>query len=624
MNRIAVPKDFEANRRWRMKALHDGAKVGGAARALREACKNDVLFWINTFCWTYDPRTAAKRVPFTTYGYQDRAILSIEAAIREGRDVGIKKSRDMGASWVNLIVPLHEWMFWDANSFLLVSRNEDYVDAPGDSKSLFWKLDFLLDHQPNWLKPRKIKRTSMHLENADNGSVIDGESTTGEVARGDRRTAILLDEFAAFETKCSFNALAATQSATNCRIFNSTPKGQSNAFYEVIHHSAAEIVTMHWSEHPVKNRGLYTSVRDEKTGKMELKLLDTDYRGVVEVRRKGEPGGKKVAFPEDYPFILDGKTRSPWYDLQCARAVTNQEIAQELDIDFMGSDFQFFDALAVERYRDNFCREPAAVGDLELGTGDAGVVRFVPNRKGHFRFWEMPNERTMRYSEDRRFVLGVDVSAGTGSSNSTIVVYDKRTREKVAEYANPNILPDEFGRFVVAVARFFNNARVIPDRSGPTGEVLTRRMVAEGYTNIYRMRDDKKVGSPVKNEYGVWLNPANRTTILQQYRDAIGRCAVVNRSHDAMGECLRFIMTSDGNIQHSAAANSIDPNGARNNHGDLVIADALATMLLLDERDVEAARPAEIPVDSVGWRMEMARRIAAIRDADSLSQGWEV
>ena len=107
MNRIAVPKDFEANRRWRMKALHDGAKVGGAARALREACKNDVLFWINTFCWTYDPRTAAKRVPFTTYEYQDRAILSIEAAIREGRDVGIKKSRDMGASWVNLIVPLH-------------------------------------------------------------------------------------------------------------------------------------------------------------------------------------------------------------------------------------------------------------------------------------------------------------------------------------------------------------------------------------------------------------------------------------------------------------------------------------------------------------------------------------
>lgn len=617
--RFQMPKGVRANALARRRLLWDAARVSGAARAMREACREDVVFYVNAFCWTFDPRRERSVVPFVTYPFQDEAMREIVGAVRDGRDVALKKSRDMGASWIVLAVLEWFWHFHEMKSFLIVSRNEDYVDAPGDSKSLFWKFDFLHEHQPRWLLPRRMTRTSMHLDNGDTGSIIDGESTTGDVARGDRRTAIMMDEFAAFETGAGYNALKATQSATDCRIFNSTPKGSANAFYDVVHKTTARIVEMHWSRHPIKARGLYRAVRNER-GRMELRLL-SDWKGVVEVREKGERASRKVAFPEDYPFILDGKLRSPWYDRECARAVSPQEIAQELDIDFAGSDYQFFDPAAVQAYRERWSREPDAVGELVVDPESCRVMGVERNEKGHWRFFE-PLGRDDRFSDERRFVLGCDVSAGTGASNSTIAAYDAKTREKAAEYANPNIMPDDFGRLVVAAARFFNNALVVPDRSGPTGETMVRRMLASGYSYIYMRRNERKLGAPVTNEPGVFLNPAMRTTVLYQYRDAIGNASIINRSDVAMAETLKFICKMDGSIEHVAAANANDPAGARANHGDLVIGDALANLGLSDASMREEAREAEPPHDSVAWRMREAERAKRL-DESELGEEWE-
>ena len=619
--RFQMPKNVIANARVRKQLLYDAVHVPGAMKAIYDACASDPIFYINAFVWTYDPRKKSAMVPFVTYGFQDDAIMTLLDAIDAGVDVGIKKSRDMGASWVNLCAIEWMWHFRDLKSFLVVSRNENYVDASGDSKSLFWKIDFIHEHLPKWLMPKSKIRRQMHIENGDNGSIIDGESTTGDVARGDRRTAILLDEFAAFDTKSGYNALSATQSATNCRIFNSTPKGVANAFHDVIFKSSAKIIEMHWSLHPMKNRGLYTSVRDDKTGRMELQLL-SKWKGVVDVCEKGSKKTRKVAFPEDYPFILDGKKRSPWYDRECSRAVNPIEISQELDIDFYGSDYQFFDVLAVERYKEKWCRKPEAVGDLEINQ-DCQVLRFTPNRKGKFRLFEALNGQG-RVDADRRFVMGVDVAAGTGASNSTIAVYDRQSNEKVAEYANPNTLPDDFGRFVVAVARFYNDAKIVPDRSGPTGEVLVRRILSESYTNMYFRRNTKKVGAPVTDEPGVYLNPQTKTTILQQYRDAIGHVTIINCSEVAMDECLRFVMTQSGNVEHSAEANATDPSGARLNHGDLVIADALAVLALTETEDRDIPQEQVIPEHTLAWRMEQDRIARMQETADDLGGIWEV
>lgn len=622
-----VPKDRRRNVAFRRRLISRAETDKSLRRELWKACSEDVLFYTNAFCWTHDPRRRNSVIPFITYDYQDEAILELVKAITGGHDVGIVKSRDMGASWIILLV--FEW-FWHFSpamlNFLMVSRNADLVDSRGDMGSLFAKIDFLHKHEPTWLLPKGRKlgaddpnRRMMHLGNAVTGSTIDGETTTGDVARGDRRTAILIDEFAAFEPRADFAVLRSTRDATRCRIFNSTPQGSGNAFAQVINDMpGVKVLRLHWPSHPRKNRGLYRS--DEEGN---LKLLD-DWTGVVEAREKGVRESKMVSFPREYPFILDGKIRSPWYDLECARAASPQEIGQELDLDFMGSDYQFFDPEVIHKLKGSCAREPYMLGELEFDPESYAPRKFREDAHGCLRLWLQLGDDG-RPDADARYVMGIDIATGTGASNSAAVVYDRKKAEKVAEYINPNILPIDFARVCFALGRFFNRARIVPDRTGPTGEVFVRKLIADGYGNIYYRRTERKVTREITNEPGVWLNSQKRTSILEEYRDALGTFKIINRSAMALEECLQFIRKMDGSIEHTGSVHAKRPDGARSAHGDLVIADALA-WVELNEAGEEAEEPEldEIPDNCIGARLaarrEQERKDAAVKER--LGDGW--
>jgi hypothetical protein len=135
--------------------------------------------------------------PFITWAVQDEFIGELQDAIDGGHDTLINKSRDMGASWLCLSVLHWYWQFRPPVSFLEVSRKEELVDKAGSMDSLFEKHRYLLRWQPAWLRPRRIDDKYMHLGNLDLGSAIEGESTNGDAGRGGRKTAVLLDEFAA-------------------------------------------------------------------------------------------------------------------------------------------------------------------------------------------------------------------------------------------------------------------------------------------------------------------------------------------------------------------------------------------------------------------------------------------
>lgn len=615
-----VPKGFDANMRFR-KGLLEMASDPDKAAQIKTMCSEDLLFYVNAFCWTYDPRAKCKIIPFITYGFQDEAMTGIRECVESGQDFAMPKSRDMGASWMGLTVFEWFWHFRSDTSFLLISRNEDYVDKRGNPKSLFWKIDFLHENQPCWLLPsgRSLgwsdpNRKLLHLGNADNKSVIDGESTTGDAGRGDRRTAMFIDEHAAFEVNDGFRVLRATRDTTRCRGFNSTPQGANNAFYEVCHNTAARVIRLHWSRHPDKSLGLYT------TDNGRPKLLD-GFSGKAYVWKKGEKEPKVVRFPGEYPFKLDGKLRSPWYDAQCARCTNEMEIAQELDIDFLGSDYQFFDPQAVDSLRRQYCRTPTMTGEIEFDPETMEPKRFVESSKGRLQIW-FPLDRNNRPPEDVKFVAGVDVSAGTGASNSVISIVERSNGEKAAVWRDSNTLPKDFARISVAVVRFFNRALIVPDRSGPTGEVYVKTVIASGYSHVYCRRNEKKIGRNFTDEPGVFLNPPQKTALLEDYRDALGRHRFINRSEPGMLECLQFIRRMDGTIEHSSAANTQDPGGARTAHGDEVIADALACLGVTDTLgEILRGHEAEIPENCLAMRMKK-RKEEAGKAANKLGEGW--
>jgi hypothetical protein len=589
-----VPKTVRENLLWR-KRLFSAVKADSKRAAIiKEACRRDPIFFIDAFCYTVDPRSkTSRKVPFILWKYQEMALWDIVDAMGD-HDLLIEKSRDMGASWLCLAAITWAWLFHPDIYALLVSSKEEMIDAPGNPKTLFWKIDYLLHSLPSWLMPRGFNSTCRirnHLENPENGSVVDGEATVDNVARGDRRTVILFDEFAAVPN--GHRMASASRDASDCRIFNSTPNGTNNAFYD-LRKQPIKRLRLHWSDHPKKRLGLYT------TDSCRLHAIDAKN------------------YPSNYKPVLDGKLRSPWYDLQCERAASPREIAQELDIDYLGSGFQYFNAAVIQSIISRYAREPDIVGNLEYDAMLGEPIRFVPNSQGLMRLWICLNAEN-KPSCDYKIYAGVDVSAGVGASNSCISGYNKVTKVKVFEYANPYLRPEEFAACAVAIGRFFFNAKFIWEHFGP-GRQFGSRLLELGYYNFYYRKREEKISKTVTDVPGWAPTPEKRALLLGAYRAALESGECVNYSALSLGECLEYSFGPDGRIIHSASKVRDDPTGAVANHGDRCFADALAWKLVSDEKRgaIRDAPMKEIPIGCLAWRNQQRYRAKVLSERD----GW--
>ncbi len=562
-----VPKGLAANLRYRKSVISEGYADPGRARVYVAAASQDMLWWINTFVWTFNPRhtkrTQSKIIPFITWDFQDDVLLDLEVAISEGEDRLIEKSRDMGASWLVLMDILHHFLFDPMSSFLLGSRKEEYVDKAGDPKCLFWKIDFALKHLPGWMIPEYTPK-KLHRHNNENGATIDGESTNQDFARGDRRTGILLDEFAAVENGTAI--LAATADVTDCRIYTSTHKGVATAFNAVKEKGETKVVRLHWTQHPLKSKGLY--------------------RGV------------------------DGKMRSPWYDAECKRRLNRQEVAQEIDIDVLGSDYQYFDPDVLHKVATEQVFPPYSRGDLDFSTETLEFRDWVESPEGRWKLWIHLDEE-FQPPRDRDFSVGADISAGQGASDSAIAIVDAKTGEKVAEYANNDITPDKLADLAIAVCKWFAGcfagAFLIWEDNGP-GQMFGKQVMVRGYGRFYLRRREMSLRKKTTDRPGWWSTPETKIDLFGEYRRAMGLGEYHERSEETLAECRQYIRDATGSIVHTKAVNSIDPAASKDNHGDLVVASALAWYGVGNTERKPAAQKQDIPGRCLFRRREDRRK----------------
>ena len=581
-----VPTDIVENLKFRASIHRKVMDNREYTQYFWEACAADPLFYICAFGYTHDARAEPfKKLPFILYDFQRKAFLEILDAINH-HDLLIKKSRDMGASWMCALA--FEWMWHftpklSAPSFLIGSRVKEYVDHGNNPKSIFWKLDFFHDNLPKWLMPpgydRAIHRRVMHMTNPHNGAVIDGETTTANFAAGDRRTAIMLDEFAKVDQ--GHKILPATRDVTKSRIFNSTPLGINNAYFDV-HETNIKKLTLFWTDHPIKQRGLYTTGKDGR-----LKVLIRD------------------GYPKNYCPILDGNLRSPAFDYEESRS-SPREMAQEWNMDFRGSGDQFFSAAAIQEVTRKNVIPPLFTGDLDYDTITAEPTRFrrdVGGKRGSICLWRLLDSDGNIFRDKHEISLGADVSAGTGASNSALCAYDVVTNEKILEYASPYVRPEEFAKQAVAIATWLGGAYLIWESNGP-GRQFGSRVQELHYGNIYLRKREEKLSKKVTDIPGWASTKEGKLDLVGEYRAAVeeGRC--INRSRDAMEECLEYIYDPNGGVSHSRAANKEDASGAKFNHGDRVLADALAWRGVIERTKKPKKEKPTAPIGSLAWRIE--------------------
>lgn len=577
-----VPTNMVANLKWRAKVHRRVMEDPSYASVLRDACAADPVFYCNGFLYTYDPRCQPfPKLPMILYPFQRDVLLEIIRCIGK-EDLLIEKSRDQGASWVCAIAVEWLWHFRRNLSFLFGSRTEAYVDDSANPKSIFWKLDHILDNQPVWLRPVgynvALHRRKMHLGNPETGSVIDGESTNAQFARGDRRTAVVLDEFAAVDN--GQTVLDATLPVTKSRIFNSTPLGINNSYYDLTLTNIKKL-TLHWADHPEKRKGLYTS---DKRGK--LKILDPDN------------------YSAGYKPILDGKLRSVAYDYDWNRS-SPRTMAQEWDIDYGGSGAQFFDKDTLHEAMQRTVRPPLTVGELDFDTVTREPTEFRDDEEGRLHLWHLL-DKDRKPSLDQPIVVGCDISAGTGSSNSVAVGWNIVTREKVFEYANAFLRPEEFASQVVVLCRWYNKPLLIWESNGP-GLQFGAKVVELKYSRIYYRRREESISKKTSDVPGWASTKDTKRKLLGGYRDAVESASCANRSKMALEECREYVYEPNGGIAHARESNRTDPTGAKHNHGDRVVADALAWHVISEKKTIPTLKTQAIPVGCLAWRREQRK-----------------
>lgn len=624
-----VPKDPKENILFRKELWYNCMHDKGLEAEVWKACSREPLFWLNVFGFTYDPRlpVGLQVLPFITYDVQDELIYEICQALGY-YDILIEKSRDEGVSWICLSVVSHQWQFHSDQQFMMTSRKQDYVDKRGSKDCLFWKLQFLTLHQPGWMKPI-YQHNELTLMNHQNDSTILGESSTGDVGRGGRCRAMFMDEFPTFNRDDGYNVEASTASVTNCRIFNGTPQGTGNAFFDVREglkngERVGKLLRVHWSEDPRKNYGLYTT----GAGYRKNYPTATDHDQYTDdqiVILKESPGGRPIAEYDftDYAFAIDDRIRSPWYDVERRRYSHPMLCAQELDIDYHNSSFRFFDEDVLQRVIGEQVCEPYHVGEFILGD-DGNITGWKDKEDGRWQLWfHLDKDGKPPAGE---YAIGADISSGQGASNSVLSVGMPRVGEKIAEFASPNILPEEFGRYSAYIHKLFYEAYMIWESNGP-GRAYGVKLLQYGCNLFYHRQDDPSIKHKVSDVPGWASNAERKTALLSAYRDAQYKGWFTNRSHQAIVECRQYVNLPDNRVEHAGAADSIDPTGAGKGHGDRVIADALLykafseiTGGTIENASEESIIEQKVPPNSMAARKQIHEKLA--EDESEWKEKW--
>jgi len=640
-----VPLDYAENLRWRLRVREKAEHDKALQQQLIRMCRDDLLFFLAGFVWLYEPRPRKDAqgrplptvIPFIPWKHQIPAIKLIDEALGY-EDIAAEKSRGEGMSWIAIMTVLHRWLFQDTAAFGLVSRNELTVDNPDDPDSLMWKLDWELSKLPPWMAGELGKdytrNVSKHvLRNIRNGSTITGYAATGDVASGGRKTAFVLDELSKFPRGPDQEALDSTGPVTESRLIIATPKGADGAYYNLIHSDAAMVrITLDWKDNPSRNRGMFLMKKNRNLPKgIEI----------VPVRREefGEPDPKWVAefLEKDLKRLSDRgfattdelKWWSPWYVKQCLRPGSNpHSVAQEYDRDYGGSVARFFNAPMIDRLIVEGTKPPKYVGDLQFESTALSRAKFVPNTTGSLKIWchLMQDQYPAKTTE---YVIGADVALGQGgtmTSNSVLTVVDRMSGTKVAEFASPVTPPEALANYAIALACFFagrsGQAFLIWEDNG-AGSMFRNRVFETTFRNFYYRAVTDETSRRRSKKPGWTTQRKSKRELLGAYAYALGEGLFINPSRIALSECKEYMIMANGRIEHVAAENTDDPTGAGENHGDRVIADALANWVLYEAREGrrEAPTPLEVRKDRVPPTSILAIR-NEMRAKDQKKEKW--
>jgi len=582
-----VPKKYSENlkfRRWLIRECQNNPEM---REAVWRACRADILFFINCFIFQFNPLIGGTRTvgPFLTWTFQDEILAGDRGILwcYQNRRTGVvEKSREMGASWLFQIFQVWLAMFHRDVQLLNISRSADAVDC-ASRNSLFAKVRFMLEHIPDWLKG-PIDDQKFNIKFLRTCSEITGEASTGRAGTGGRATVVFVDEYS--EIKEDVKVRQNTASVTDCRFFNGTHLGVGTEFYNMTQSPEFVQIQIHWTRHPRKNKHLYSWDADD--GKPRFWAYDRENDEIVEQL------GPASDFPEDYPFDQTGNPsggphpgiRSPWYDKKAGEIGSPRQVAMELDINPTGSSSQFYDAMVIRKLFAD-CRDPYWEGDIAFESATADPTRIDPETDGPLKMWIEPGldpKGRLCHVTPSEYVIAADIGTGVGATPTCFSIFDGLRGLKIAKYIHHWKDPKQMAWIAVALCKLFKDSRGNPaflawESAGP-GIMFGNEILKEiNFRNIYWKTEMFKDEERQTDTPGWHPSQANKLQLHTEYRSALRSGEFANFDRSALAECLNYIYNPDGSVDHPKAKKNNEGSGIGQNHGDNVVADALAWLM---------------------------------------------
>ena len=594
------PKDYEGNIRFRANLLNIGLDSPYQAAAIREFCKQDILWFFNAYLWAEDPFvekglrhgvTSARTRPVVTYKFQDDFILGLKGAIDKGEDFVRDKSRDMLATYMVLGTYLHGFLF-EGRKFLITSWKEDEIDGKEDTSTHFGKLRFNLRQLPYFIMPAgwdwKRNSSYMKLQNPETGATLTGSAASASLASGRREDSVFMDELSKWE-KHDSDAWASVSDATKCKVAVFTPHGSGN--------KAAEL--MRGTE--VKNKGsLIWYLHPEKTFTTPEHLAKVMKGEVYDKVRKYivQYAGDQSKSPFGCYIDNYGRIRSEWYDRECNTRDAD-DIAENLDCDYLTTGRPIFDT-NICSLRKTESVPPKFVGDLIWRSGgrpqydtygqctNRGTlsVEFVPNVNGLVWVWDKPVD-----TFENAYVIGADTAEGLeqGDYDASYVLGRYKTKPFVVARLHAHIKMHEYADELAKLGTYYGNAYVGCE-SNNHGHAVLQELVklypfilaGDVYSKGYAKSGDK---------LGFTTGSVSRPIIIGTLQKAIALNEFDCPDEAFWGECMTFV-EDDGRME------------AQGKHrGDRCYDDRVLSMAIMLWSHLKAPLPSQkqTPMDYPSW-----------------------
>lgn len=325
--------DWDANLEHRIRVRQMAEGNPEFQELQRILCKSSILYYCNTFCWTFDPRlNPSPHIPFVTFPSQDDLLTWMLWILAIKDDGLVEKSRDMGATWLLAVKDSYLCNFFPGVVGYKSSLREEDVDNKTED-SLLGKFRYIQRNLPPWLQNGWNEGGDgdvlMKCTIPRTRSILRGQKTESTGGRQGRAMYVDADEFAHITDGAA--ALEAFSSLASSRFFVSTPKGKGNEFARMAEDPRVKKKTMHWTLHPLKNQ--------EWAQKERAKPMYTEEIWAQEQEIQYEKSTIGRIFPQ---FLSVGGEQVPWIHVHSQAEGPQFRFDPHFDV-LVAADFGFGD-----------------------------------------------------------------------------------------------------------------------------------------------------------------------------------------------------------------------------------------------------------------------------------------